>query len=467
MAPRRPPVIAAFDAPIPSPQERRLVGKQLRANLPRSRHSEWEPPSDRRDPIEVLIESNRGRMEDLIPLRYARMSVSPFTFLRGSAQVMAYDLASGTSTDLEVRLCGDAHLSNFGAFASPERRLMFDLNDFDEASPGPFEWDVKRLAVSVDVAARDNGFDPDDTRRAVLEAVTGYRDWMQRYAGMTHLEVWYARIEMRDLLDTMQSFRRKDEVRLLEKAESKDHVKALNKLTTIVDGRRQILDDPPIVMRIRLDPHDQPDRVVRLVADYRASLTADRQELLDRYRFVDFARKVVGVGSVGTRCWIALFQGPNGAPLFLQLKEAQHSVVNVALGVRPPRHQGQRVVDGQRALQAASDVLLGWGTDPETRVDYYLRQLWDAKGSVDITTLRPSAFNSYAALCGWALARAHARTSDSATLTGYLGRSDRFAEALSDFAEAYAAQTELDHAALLAAIERGVVPTGDAGRVAT
>jgi uncharacterized protein (DUF2252 family) len=398
-------------------------------------------------------------MEDLIPLRYARMSVSPFTFLRGSAQVMAFDLASGSSTDLDVRLCGDAHLSNFGAFASPERRLMFDLNDFDEASPGPFEWDVKRLVASVVVAGRDNGFGPGETRRAAVRAVTAYRDWMQRYAEMTHLEVWYARIEMQDLLETMRASQRRDEERALQKAQNKDHVKALDKLTAVVDGRRQILDDPPIVMRMRLGPHDQPDRVIRLVADYRSSLTVDRQELLDRYRFVDFARKVVGVGSVGTRCWIALFQGPNGGPLFLQVKEARQSVVSIARGTKPAAHFGQRVVEGQRMLQATSDVLLGWGTDEVDGAHYYVRQLWDAKWSADVSSMGPSAFTQYAGHCGWALARAHARTGDSVEISGYIGTSDRFAEVIADWAAAYADQTERDHAALLAAIEHGVLPT--------
>jgi hypothetical protein len=263
---------------------------------------------------------------------------------------------------------------------------------------------------------------------------------------------------MNDLLGTMQSFRRKDEVRLLEKAQSKDHMKALNKLTTLVDGRRQILDDPPIVMRMRLGPHDQPDRVIRLVADYRSSLTADRRELLDRYRFVDFARKVVGVGSVGTRCWIALFQGPNGGPLFLQVKEARQSVISIARGTEPAAHFGQRVVEGQRMLQATSDVLLGWGTDEVDGAHYYVRQLWDAKWSADVSIMEPSAFKQYASHCGWALARAHARTGDSVTISGYIGTSDSFGEAIADWATAYADQTERDHAALVGAIDCGVLP---------
>lgn len=459
MTPRRTPVLPAFDGPIPSPGDRRLAGRQLRSDTPRSSHGVWEPPTDRRDPIEVLIESNRGRVEDLVPLRYARMSVSPFTFLRGSAQVMAYDLASGASTDLEVRLCGDAHLSNFGAFASPERRLMFDLNDFDEASPGPFDWDVKRLAASVAVAGRDNGSDASETRRAVVGAVNAYRDRMRRFAEMTHLEVWYARIEMRHLLDSMRPSQRKVEERLLAKAHAKDHLRALNKLTAIVDGRRLIVDDPPMVMHSELGLADQTNRVVGMVGDYRASLSADRQALLDRYRFVDFARKVVGVGSVGTRCWIVLFQGPNGGPLFLQAKEARQSVVSIARGTAPAAHFGQRVVEGQRMLQATSDIMLGWGTDTYDGAHYYVRQLWDAKWSADVSSMRPSAFGLYASHCGWALARAHARTGDSVAISGYIGNSERFGESIADWADAYADQTKRDHAALLAAIERGVLPT--------
>ena len=423
----------------------------------------WEPPSDRRDPTAVLIESNKGRQDDLIPLRYSRTSLSPFSFLRGSAQVMAYDLASGPSTDLDVRLCGDAHLSNFGAFASPERRMMFDLNDFDEASTGPFEWDVKRLAASIEVAGRGNGFDSVATRRAVLDAVAAYGDSMARYAAMTHLEVWYARIEMRDLLDTIQSARRQDASRRNDGPyphhfHGKDHLNALNKLTSIVDGRRQIVDDPPIVMHLGFGLPGLSDRLIQVFGEYRDSLSADRQQLFDRYRFVDFARKVVGVGSVGTRCWIALFQGPNGGPLFLQVKEARQSVISVARGTVPAAHFGQRVVEGQRMSQAASDVMLGWATDETDGAHYYVRQLWDAKWSADISTMGPFAFGLYTGHCGWALAHAHARTGDSVRISGYIGTSARFGEAIADWAAAYADQTERDHAAMLDAIDRGVLP---------
>jgi uncharacterized protein (DUF2252 family) len=409
--------------------------------------------------VEVLVESNRSRLQDLVPVRYARMGVSPFAFLRGSALVMAHDLAAGPSTDLEVRLCGDAHLANFGVFASPERRLMFDLNDFDEASTGPFEWDVKRLAASIAVAGRENGFDPVATRRAVLDAVAAYRDWMERYAGMTHLDVWYARIEVRDLIDNLRANQRKLMTRQIAKATAKNHLRAFDKLTTVVDGRRRIVDDPPLVMHIDDQVPNLQERLIQVFGDYRTTLSADRQALFDRYRFVDFARKVVGVGSVGTRCWVALFQGPNGGPLFLQVKEAQQSVVSIAARRPPADHHGRRVVEGQRTLQAASDVLLGWSTDDTTGHHYFVRQLWDSKWSLDLTRVSPFGFGLYAAHCGWALARAHARTGDSVSIHGYIGSSERFGEAIADWAEAYADQTERDHAALVAAIQTGMLPT--------
>jgi uncharacterized protein (DUF2252 family) len=422
----------------------------------RSAHGLWEPSSDRLDPVEMLVEQNRTRVPDLVPLRFGRMALSPFAFLRGSALVMAHDLATTPDAGLEVRLCGDAHLANFGMFASPERRLMFDLNDFDEAAPGPFEWDVKRLAASLVVAARANGFDRITARRSVLEAVAQYRDWMERYSEMTHLDVWYARIDVRELVDARAAAVRRQMQPLLAKAEGKNHLKAFAKLTIEVDGRRRIVDDPPVVEHIA-DESTLTSRLEAAFAEYRQTLNADRQALFDRYRFVDFARKVVGVGSVGTRAWVALFQGPNGGPLFLQLKEAGPSVIELARGVEPAAHHGQRVVEGQRMLQATSDVLLGWATDDATSHHYYVRQMWDAKGSIDITALRPAGFGTYAGFCGWALARAHARTGDSVAIHGYIGDSERFGESIADFAEAYADQTERDHALLVAAIERGAV----------
>jgi uncharacterized protein (DUF2252 family) len=453
------PGLLAFDAPIPGPEQRRAHGKAHRSTLPRSAHATWQPTGDRPDPVEVLVESNRSRLQDLVPVRYARMSASPFAFLRGSAQVMAHDLASAPSTGLEVRLCGDAHLANFGVFASPERRLMFDLNDFDETSPGPFEWDVKRLAASIAVAGRENGFDPVGTRRAVLDAVAAYRDWMDRYAGMTHLDVWYARIEVRDLIENLRSTQRRILNRQITKATSKNHLRAFDKLTTMVDGRRRIVDDPPLLMHVEDHVPDLQGRLIQVFGDYRDTLSADRRALFDRYRFVDFARKVVGVGSVGTRCWIALFQGPNGGPLFLQVKEAQQSVVSIAQGRPPAAHHGQRVVEGQRMLQAASDVLLGWSSDAVTGHHYFVRQLWDSKWSLDLTRVGPYGFGLYAGHCGWALARAHARTGDSVGIHGYIGSSERFGEAIADWADAYADQTERDHAALVEALSSGRLPT--------
>jgi uncharacterized protein (DUF2252 family) len=455
--PRSRPPLSAFDAPLPTSAERRANGKSMRDSTPRTSHSFWEPSADRVDPIELLVESNRTRLADLVPLRYARMAVSPFTFLRGSALAMAYDLAHTPSSGETVRLCGDAHVSNVGVFASPERRMTFDLNDFDETHPGPFEWDVKRMAASIAVAARGKGMTQQHANDAVKGCVNAYRDWMSRYADMTQLEVWYARIEVRDIMERLDSEARKVTEAGLQKSEGKNNLKALAKLTEVVHGRRRIISDPPLVERFEGD--GIRERLEDVLSQYRMSLSADRQALFDRYRFVDFARKVVGVGSVGTRCWIALFQGPNGGPLFLQLKEARESAPQLALGEKPPKHQGQRVVEGQRMLQATSDVLLGWGRDHTSGIDYYARQLWDMKGSFDVTAMRPDRFLTYTWFCGWALARAHARTGDSPAIAGYLGKGDTFATAIAEFAQRYADQTERDHAALVAALERGVLPS--------
>lgn len=444
------PGLVAFDAPVMPPAERRVAGRQRRTVAPRSAHAAWEPAADRPDPVEVLVESSRTRDPELLPLRWERMAASPFAFLRGSALVMAHDLAGTPSSGVEVQLCGDAHLANFGVFASPERRMVFDLNDFDETAPGPFEWDVKRLAASIAVAARENGLDRVGARRAVLECVGSYRDWMERYSTMTHLEVWYAKLDATELVELLGPSRRRSSMLQLQRASNKTHMKALSKLTTVVDGRRLIVDDPPIVQHI--EGVNTQRRLIEVLGQYRSSLSSDKQALFDCYRFVDFARKVVGVGSVGTRCWIALFQGPNGGPLFLQVKEARPAAPQVALGRPDAQHEGYRVVAGQRLLQATSDIMLGWATDehsPTGPIDYYVRQLWDAKGSVDIAGLRPSMFTVYGTFCGWALARGHARSSDSVAIAGYLGGSARFAEAVADFAEAYVDQTERDHAALV------------------
>jgi uncharacterized protein (DUF2252 family) len=403
----------------------------------------------------VLVESCRTRLTDLVPIRFGRMLSSPFAFFRGSALVMALDLATCPTSGLVVQLCGDAHLANFGLFASPERRVVFDLNDFDETWPGPFDWDVRRLATSVVLAARENRVAPADADAAARAAVAAYRTWMHRYATMTQLEVWYARLDAETLRDLLAPSHRRTADRTIERAGGRDHHRALAKLTATVEGRRRIVADPPLLTPVE---GFRADALASMIAGYRDTLAAERQELFDRYRLVDLARKVVGVGSVGTRCWIALFQGPNGGPLFLQVKEAGTSAPEQAGWPGPHGHHGQRVVEGQRRLQATSDVLLGWTTNPLDGVEYYVRQLWDAKGSVDVTTLTPGGLATYAAGCGWALARAHARTGDASAIAGYLGRSSRFDDAVVAFAGSYADQATRDHAALVEAVAAGRVP---------
>ncbi len=392
-----------------------------------------------------------------MPLRYARMAASPFAFLRGSALVMAHDIASTKFAGPEVTVCGDAHIANFGLYASPERHLVFDLNDFDESCTGPFEFDVKRLAASIVVAGRERGLDAVATTRLVIDAIDHYRDRMDEYGDMSRLAVHYARIEVDELVELADTVARSRADEFIRKVMGKNHLKALGKLTRVVDGKWQIVHDPPIVM-----PANGPlleSRLDAALMKYHDSLSRDRQVLFEQYRFVDFARKVVGVGSVGTRCWMILLQGPNGGPLFLQLKEARQAVPHVALGRPPAEHEGRRVVDAQRSLQAVSDILLGWTTDDVDGVQYFVRQMWDAKGTFDIASMRPPGFRSYVRACAWALARAHARTGDPATISGYLGTASTFSTAIASFAEAYADQTERDHARLVAALADGTLPT--------
>ena len=439
------------------PDERRAMGRELRAKVPRSAHADWEPPADRRDPVDVLAASNATRLPDLVPLRNRRMLSSPFAFYRGSALLMAHDLAGLPSPGLEVQLCGDAHVSNFGVFASPERRLLFDLNDFDETWPGPFEWDVKRLAASVALAASAIGLSDDVAHNTTSACVAAYRQWMRRYSEMTHLDVWYSSLDADNLRDLMAKSDRRSVDATLQQAARKDHLKALAKLTTLVDGRRQIVPDPPFVTRATKDP-EIADRLDAFLDGYRHSLQHDRQALLDRYRVVDVARKVVGVGSVGTRCWIVLFQGPNGGPLFLQIKEAGVASPQAAGYPGPDGHNGERVVRGQRMLQSASDVLLGWTTAPHSGVEYYVRQLWDSKGSPVIEAMTPTMLTTYTEACGWALARAHARTADSCQIAGYLGNAAGFDEALAAFGSRYARQAAADHDQWRQAAEDGRIP---------
>jgi uncharacterized protein (DUF2252 family) len=439
-----------------SRSERIQHGKALRKTVPRSAHAQWEPPADRPDPISVLQASDPLRQSDLLPIRYGRMMESPFTFLRGSASVMACDLASTPTTDLLVQACGDAHLANFGIFATPERQLVFDLNDFDETLRGHWEWDIKRLAASLVVAGRTNGLSRAICDESVLRASATYRGRLAQYATMDYLALWYTQVNTQDVLDMVSGFAHKVAQKHVRKAQRRNHLHAFARLTEVVNGRVQLINDPPLLMHVS-DPI-MGDHIEELLAGYLASLREDRRELLCRYTLVDFARKVVGVGSVGTRCYVMLLAGKNqGDPLFLQMKEANASVIETYGEGRKSTHanHGQRVVRGQQMTQAASDIFLGFGHMGVEH--YYVRQLRDMKGSVDSSTLTPSGFVTYAALCAWALARAHARSGDVVALTSYLGKRDIFDHALVAFANAYADQTERDHAALVAAVKSGRV----------
>jgi len=453
-------------------EERAASGKAVRQRVPRSSHGEWRPDPGRPDSVELLEEQAATRVQELVPLRYGRMLRSPFTFFRGAAYLMAADLAGTPRTGLTVQLCGDAHLSNFGSFAAPDRRLLFGLNDFDETLPGPFEWDLKRLVTSFAVAGRDRGFDA-GTRDSITLAVTkAYRLRMHKMAQMRRLDLWYTRLDVDDVRERLVSSLKPDEVKRFErtvaKARAKNSVKAFDKLAEVVDGQPRLQGDPPMIVPLdQLFPVEEHHRVAKalrgMLHSYRRSLHSDQRHLLEGFRFVEGARKVVGVGSVGTRAWVVLMVGNDADdPLFLQVKEAQSSVLEPFLGKDKHANHGQRVVEGQRLMQSASDILLGWiradGLDGVPR-DYYVRQLWDGKGSADVEAMKPSAMRVYADLCGWSLARAHARSGDAVAIAGYLGSSDRFDRALSAFAHAYADQNELDYAALEHAAETGRIET--------
>ncbi|MEU1282639.1 DUF2252 domain-containing protein [Kitasatospora sp. NPDC005856] len=442
-----------------TPAERRRNGRAARERVSRSAHGRWIPAADRPDPLDVLERQGEGRVASLLPIRRGRMAESPFAFLRGAAAVMAADLGALPDTGLTVQLCGDAHLVNFGLYASPERALLFDVNDFDETFPGPFEWDVKRLAASVAVAARDNGQDGERARRAARVAVEGYASAMRQLAGLGELDVWYARVDTAQLLPLLSKPRQRRRVEAeLARARRRTSLQAVGKLTEERDGRRRIISSPPLIEPLK---KDELRAVGKVFSDYRATLAEDRRVLLDRFRFVDAATKVVGVGSVGTRCFIVLLEGGNGRdPLFLQIKEADRSVLEDHL---PPlrvdaevaaHHGGRRVVTGQHLMQAASDIFLGWTTGPAGR-HFYGRQLRDMKGSVEVADLKPPGLRAYADLCGRTLARAHARTGDRLAIAGYLGGADTFAEAVAEFAVRYAEQTKVDHGELVAAIADG------------
>ena len=441
----------------PPPEIRRKAGRELRVDVPRASHAWWEPEAGRRDPIVVLQEQEAGRVAELLPLRHERMLASPFAFLRGAAAVMAADLARTPVTGLRVQACGDAHLLNFGFFATPERSLIFDVNDFDETLPAPFEWDVKRLAASILVAARGRGFSAEQCDVAARAATQAYRARLGESAQLGHLDNWYARLPAEDLLAvTRRAEARRLEGDVLQKARHATSLGALEKLTAVIDGQPRIVDSPPLIEH--LPPSDEA-YVPLVVGRYRESLPDDRRVLLDRYRIVDWARKVVGVGSVGTDDAIVLALGDSARdPLFLQVKQAEASVLEPFAGQSEYENQGQRVVCGQRLMQAASDIFLGWTQIAERH--YYVRQLRDMKGSIPIEKLKPAELRDYARVCGAALARAHARSGDAVAIAAYLGQQDSFDRAIAQFAAAYADQTEQDHAALVAAARSGKVTIG-------
>ncbi len=464
--PRRPARVEHF-----SVAERAARGKAARAEVPRSVHADWEAAAMRRDPVDLLEEQAKTRVPELVPIRYGRMLVSPFTFYRGAAYIMASDLAGTPRTGLHAQLCGDAHLSNFGIYAAPDRRLVLSVNDFDETLPGPFEWDVKRLVASFEVAGRDRGFD-DKQRRAVnLAAARAYRTSIRELATMRNMDLWYSRIDVDELFAAFQARvtakERKRAEANLAKSRSKDSLRAFAKLTRLVEGEPRFVSEPPVVVPVReLLPSEAEfeafeEQIRGMLRSYRRTLAGDRRRLLERFRFVDIARKVVGVGSVGTRAWIILMLGrDNEDPLILQAKEAEASVLEPFLGKSEYGSHGQRVVEGQRLMQAASDILLGWirvdGLDGVKR-DFYLRQLWDAKGSALVDLMEPNLLAVYAEICGQTLARGHARSGDGVAIASYLGGGDTFDRALADFAVAYADQNERDYDALKQAVESGRV----------
>jgi uncharacterized protein (DUF2252 family) len=448
--------------------ERIARGKAARAEAPRNGHAELTL-SKERDPIALLEEQTPSRVPELVPIRYGRMLVSPFAFYRGAANIMAHDLVATPRAGLTVQLCGDAHLSNFGGFATPERTLVIDLNDFDETLPGPFEWDVKRLAASFEIAGRDRGFSRAERRAAVLASVGAYRVAMQEFAAMRNLDVWYARLDAAAVQARLRAVQAKKQVKrwgqVAQKAQTKDSLRAFSKLTHVVDGQVRIISDPPLIVPMaELAGRDVEKEITQLFRSYRQTLQTDRRKLLEEFRYVDLARKVVGVGSVGTRAWIMLLLGRDDQdPLFLQMKEAQASVLEQHLGKSTFRNHGERVVAGQRMMQSASDIFLGWirnpkGLDGQPR-DFYVRQLWDWKTSIDVDAVVPRGLRLYAEVCGWTLARAHARSSDRVAIAAYLGKGRVFDRAVADFSVAYADQNEKDYAALVDAVKDGRIKT--------
>ena len=456
-----------------SPRERADLGRAARARAPRSSHAELAPSGQRFDPVDVIEKQSAARVQELVPIRYARMTESPFRFYRGAAAIMAADLAATPASGLRVQLCGDAHMLNFRLLASPERNLLFDINDFDETLPGPWEWDVKRLAASLVIAGRENGYSGRERAEIVRSTVRSYREQMRRFARMRNLDVWYAKADA-DLLQSLASgeLEKRGRKRLsaaLAKARTRDSLQAFEKLTELVEGERRISFTPPLITPVAELPDRQRKQIegqlTKLIKSYARTLQTDRQHLIGQFDVVDMARKVVGVGSVGTRCWIVLLLGRDGEdPLFLQAKEADESVLAPFAGASEYATQGERVVAGQRLMQAASDIFLGWqrvhGTDGRER-DFYIRQLRDWKGIVEPALMVPRGMELFGQLCGATLARAHARSGDRIAIAAYLGRSGVFDEALVTFAESYADQNERDYADLVQAVRTGRVTAAE------
>jgi uncharacterized protein (DUF2252 family) len=446
-------------------KERRREGRALRQQVPRRSHGTWAPSPDRPDPIGLLQAQDEGRLEHLLPIKYGRMVESPFAFLRGSAAVMAADLASTPSTGLQAQLCGDAHLSNFGVFATPERKLVFDINDFDETYPGPWEWDLKRLAASAVVAGRESGFADEENRKLAVAVSRAYRWAIRQLAQMPTLDVWYYHVEADKVLEVLERSSKKAKKsarKMVKKARRRTHAQTLDKLTEEVDGRRRLLNDPPLLVRLsEMVGEEERTQITEqdvetMWREYLGSLPEERRLLLSRYRIADGALRVGGVGSVGTRCAILLLEGgAQDDALILQQKEAGTSVLESYVTKRDHASQAQRVVTGQRLMQATSDIFLGWHEGSLTGTQYYWRQLKDMKGSVDVATLDEAGLETYLAVCSACLARAHARTGDAAGIAGYVGKKNALDKAIADFAVAYADQTERDHQALVEAVASG------------
>jgi uncharacterized protein (DUF2252 family) len=452
-----------------TPDERHAEGKARRKEVPRSSHGDWAPAADRPDPVELITSQDTDRVQFLVPIRHGRMSESPFAFYRGAAKVMASDLASTPSSGLIAQLCGDAHLANFGSYASPDRRQVFDVNDFDETLPGPWEWDLKRLAASFVLAGRDNGFGKKNIRAVTEQSVSGYREAMAKFAADRTLDIWYSQASLEQILDSIPEKKDRKIIRKqAKKARSKGSLRALSKLAEQVDGKFRIKSDPPLLLPLRdliqnIAPEDLDalrEQVETSVKSYRNTLAENRRALFDRFELIDIAMKVVGVGSVGTRCMIVLFQGRDqDDPLFMQIKEATPSVLEDHLPKSQYSKHGKRVVTGQRLMQASSDIFLGWDTDADTDHHYYWRQFHDMKGSSDIESMSPGRMGRYAALCGLTLAHAHARSGDPVAIAGYLGSSDTFDRSIAEFGFRYADQNDRDYAAYSDAIKSGRIET--------